>query len=225
MASTTLQEHEVAHHFDDLEQEFESQKFGMWLFMASEIMMFGALLVGGLFLLYLHPDAFAESRPHLDWRLGALNTFFLLTGGFTMARAAGFAQQREQGKVRTNLILSLLLACGFLVVKTIEYKAKFHHGLLPGHAFHGEGFTSLHAHIFFGYYFVATGLHALHGVDDLVPQSLQAGPVYTGLLHSGGIRGNVLGSGGPCMGFSLSFALLGGVIYGTRTRLPTRPHL
>ncbi len=162
MASTTLQEHEVAHHFDDLEQEFESQKFGMWLFMASEIMMFGALLVGGLFLLYLHPDAFAESRPHLDWRLGALNTFFLLTGGFTMARAAGFAQQREQGKVRTNLILSLLLACGFLVVKTIEYKAKFHHGLLPGHAFHGEGFTSLHAHIFFGYYFVATGLHALH---------------------------------------------------------------
>ena len=162
MASTTLQEHEVAHHFDDLEQEFESQKFGMWLFMASEIMMFGALLVGGLFLLYLHPDAFAESRPHLDWRLGALNTFFLLTGGFTMARAAGFAQQREQGKGRTNLILSLLLACGFLVVKTIEYKAKFHHGLLPGHAFHGEGFTSLHAHIFFGYYFVATGLHALH---------------------------------------------------------------
>ena len=162
MAATTLQEHEVAHHFDDLEQEFESHRFGMWLFMASEIMMFGALLVGGLFLLYLHPDAFAESRLHLDWRLGALNTFFLLTGGFTMARAAAFAQKRNQGKVRSNLMISLLLACGFLVVKTIEYKAKFHHGLLPGHAFHGEGFTSPHAHIFFGYYFVATGLHALH---------------------------------------------------------------
>ncbi len=162
MAATTLHEHEVAHHFDDLEQEFESHRFGMWLFMASEIMMFGALLVGGLFLLYLHPDAFVEGRARLDWRLGALNTFFLLTGGYTMARAAAFAQNRQQDKVRTNVYLSLLMACGFLVVKTIEYKAKFHHGLLPGHAFHGEGFTSLHAHVFFGYYFVATGLHALH---------------------------------------------------------------
>lgn len=162
MAATTLHEHEIAHHFDDIDQEFESHRFGMWLFIASEIMMFGALLVGGLFLLYLHPDAFAESRKHLDWRLGALNTFFLLTGGYTMAKAAAFAQKSEQSKVRTNLILSLLLACGFLVVKYIEYTAKFHHGLLPGNAFHGEGFTSPHSHLFFGYYFVATGLHALH---------------------------------------------------------------
>jgi len=158
----SLQEHEVAHHFEDLEQEFESHRFGMWLFMASEIMMFGALLTGGLFLLYLHPDAFAQGRAHLDWRLGALNTFFLLTSGFTMARAAAFAQKAEQGKVRTNLLLSLALAAGFLVVKCIEYKAKFHHGLLPGNAFHGAGCTSPHAHIFFGYYFVTTGLHALH---------------------------------------------------------------
>ena len=162
MAATALKEHEIAHHFDDLEQEFESHRFGMWLFIASEIMMFGALLVGGLFLLYLHPDAFAESRKHLDWRLGALNTFFLITAGYTMAKAAAFAQKSEQGKVQTNLLLSLLLAFGFLVVKFIEYKAKFHHGLLPGHAFHGEGFTSPYSHLFFGYYFVATGLHALH---------------------------------------------------------------
>jgi len=162
MATATLEEHEVAHHFDDLEQEFESHRLGMWLFIASEIMMFGGLIVGGLLLLILHPSAFAEARPHLDWRLGALNTFFLLTGGFTMARAAAFAQKGEQGKVQLHLVLSLLFGAGFLVVKTIEYKAKFHHGLLPGDAFHGEGFTSLHAATFFGYYFVSTGLHALH---------------------------------------------------------------
>ncbi len=164
MASTALHEHEVAHHFDDLEQEFESHRLGMWVFLASEIMMFGALIVGGLFLLYLHPSAFAEGRPRLSWQLGTLNTFFLLTGGFTMARAAAFAQKSDQRKIQLNLVLSFLFGCGFLVVKTIEYKAKFHHGLLPGPAFHGEGFTSEHAHVFFGYYFISTGLHALHVV-------------------------------------------------------------
>src|SRR4051812_28875356 len=98
MATTTMHEHEVAHHFEDLEQEFESHRLGMWLFIASEIMMFGALLVGGVFLLILHPDAFREGRLHVDWHMGALNTFFLLTSGFTMARAAAFAQKAEQGK-------------------------------------------------------------------------------------------------------------------------------
>jgi cytochrome c oxidase subunit 3 len=162
MATATLQEHQVAHHFEDVEQEFESHRLGMWLFISSEIMMFGALLVGGVFLLILHHDAFAEGHLHLDWRLGTINTVFLLTSGFTMARAAAFAQKSAQDRVRLNLVLSLILAAGFLAVKFIEYRTKFQHGTLPGHFWHGEGFTSPHAHVFFGYYFVSTGLHALH---------------------------------------------------------------
>jgi cytochrome c oxidase subunit III len=162
MAATVPQEHEVAHNFDDLEQEFESQRLGMWLFMASAIMMSGILLAGGVILLYQHPDTFAEGRAHLDWRLGALNAFILLTGGFVMARAADFARKGEQDKARTNLALSLLPACGFLVVKFFEYWLQFRHGLLPGSAFHGEGFTSPYVHVFFGYYFVSTGLQTLH---------------------------------------------------------------
>jgi cytochrome c oxidase subunit 3 len=162
MAPAVPQEHEAAHNFDDLEQELESHRQGMWLFMASGIMMFGILLAGGVILLYQHPDAFAEGRARLDWRLGALNAFFLFIGGFAMARAAAFARKAEQDKVRRNLALSLLPACGFLVVKFFEYWIQFHHGLLPGSAFHGEGFTSPYVHLFFGYYFVSTGLQALH---------------------------------------------------------------
>jgi len=124
--------------------------------------MFGALLVGGLLLLFKYPAAFVEGRAHLDWRLGSLNTFFLLTSGLTMAMGAFHAQKANQKKVRLYLLLSLALASGFLVVKYIEYHAKFHHGLLPGHAFHGEGFASPFSHVFFGYYFVSTGLHGLH---------------------------------------------------------------
>jgi cytochrome c oxidase subunit 3 len=160
--STLPKEHEVAHHFDDLEQEFESHRLGMWLFIASEIMMFGALLGGGLILLLRYPGAMAEGRAALDWRLGALNTFFLLTAGLTMALAAWHAQRSEQGKVRRSLVLSLLFATAFLVVKYFEYAAKFEHGLLPGHVFAGHGFSDPHSHLFFGFYFMSTGLHVLH---------------------------------------------------------------
>ncbi len=161
-ASSGLKTHEVAHHFDDLDQEFDSHKTGMWLFLASEIMMFGALFVGLIIFMTRWPGAYHEGSSHLDWRLGTVNTFFLLTSGLTMALAAYYAQQSNQGKVRANLILSLVLACGFLVVKTIEYQAKIHHGTLPGSYFHGEGFTDPHTHVFFGLYFIMTGLHAIH---------------------------------------------------------------
>lgn len=163
MAEATVpKEHEVAHHFDDLEQEFESHRLGMWLFIASEIMMFGALLVGGFSLLYRFPGAFAEGRMQLDWQLGALNTFFLLTSGFTMALAALHAQQGEQGKVRRYLGVSIALAVGFLVVKSFEYSSKISHGLLPGNLWSAEGLSDPHTHLFFGFYFTATGLHVLH---------------------------------------------------------------
>lgn len=163
MAELTVpKEHEVPHHFDDLEQEFESHKMGMWLFLASEIMMFGALLVGGFILLYRFPGAFAEGRAHLDLGMGALNTFFLLTSGFTMALAALHGQRSDQGKVRRYLWLSLLFASSFLVVKAFEYASKFHHGTLPGPFWSAEGFSDPHAHLFFGFYFAATGLHVVH---------------------------------------------------------------
>ena len=93
-------------------------KTGMWLFMASEIMMFGALFVGALLFHTLHHGGFAEGSAHLDWRFGAVNTLFLLTAGLTMGLSVVAAQAGEQGKVRMNLILSLVFAAGFLVVKS-----------------------------------------------------------------------------------------------------------
>lgn len=161
-STSGLIEHEVAHHFDSLDQEFDSHKLGMWLFVASEIMMFGALFVGALVFMTLYPDAFREGSHHLSWQMGAINTFFLLTSGLTMGLAVYHAQHGEQGKVRGYLIGSVVLASGFLVVKTLEYMAKFEHGTLPGQFFTGTGFTDPHVHVFYGLYFVMTGLHGLH---------------------------------------------------------------
>jgi cytochrome c oxidase subunit 3 len=161
-ASTGLPEHHVAHHFDSAEQEFDSIKTGMWLFLASEIMMFGALFVGALIFHTLHPAAFSEGASHLDWKMGTVNTFFLLTSGLTMGLAVIAAQKGEQAKVRMNLILSILFASGFLVVKAFEYAAKFEHGTLPGRLWHAHGFHDPFVHTFYGLYFVMTGLHGLH---------------------------------------------------------------
>ena len=161
-ATNGLREHEVAHHFDSPDQEFDSIKTGMWLFLASEIMMFGALFVGALLFLTLHPAAFREGAHHLDWRMGAINTFFLLTSGLTMGLAVTNAQMGNQAKVKSNILASLALASGFLVVKYFEYATKFHHGTLPGRYWHAEGFTDPHAHVFYGIYFLMTGLHGLH---------------------------------------------------------------
>jgi cytochrome c oxidase subunit 3 len=161
-AHNGLEKHEVAHHFDSLEQEFDSAKTGMWLFVASEIMMFGALFVGAILFHTLHTAAFNEGSQHLDWHMGAINTFFLLTSGLTMGLAVYAAQNSQQGKVRMNLVLSLVFASGFLVVKFLEYKVKFHHGTLPGRLWHGEGFHDPYVHVFYGLYFVMTGLHGLH---------------------------------------------------------------
>ncbi len=158
-----LPEHHVAHHFDSAEQEFDSAKTGMWLFLASEIMMFGALFVGLLLFHTLHHGGFAEGSAHLDWRFGAVHTFLLLTAGLTMGLAVVSAQAGEQGKVRMNLILSLIFAAGFLVSKSLEYAQKFEHGTLPGRLWHAHhGFSDPFSHVFFGFYFVMTGLHAVH---------------------------------------------------------------
>lgn len=178
--SSGLKEHEVAHHFDSLEQEFDSHRLGMWLFLASEIMMFGALFVGAIIFMSLYPGAFSEGSHHLNWGLGAVNTFFLLTSGLTMGLAVWSAQHGQQAKVRLNLILSIALAGGFLVVKTIEYASKFEHGTLPGRFFTAEGFTDPHSHVFYGLYFVMTGLHGLHvliGMGLMAWCLIQAGKV------------------------------------------------
>jgi cytochrome c oxidase subunit 3 len=94
--------------------------------------------------------------------MGAINTFFLLTSGLTMGLAVIAAQRSEQNQVRLYLVLSILFASGFLIVKFFEYQAKFHHGTLPGKLFHGEGFHDPFVHLFYSFYFVMTGLHGLH---------------------------------------------------------------
>ena len=136
-------------------------RIGMWLFLLSEILIFG-----GLFLLYAvyrskHPADFHAASLELSRFDGTLNTAILLTSSLTAVLAI-FSLQEQNRPRRTVLFLGATIACGlaFLVVKGFEWAAKFEHGLYPNAAVllkrpPGEV-------LYFGLYFTMTGLHALH---------------------------------------------------------------
>lgn len=135
-------------------------KIGMWLFLFTELLLFG-----GLFLLYSvyrmkFPTDFHNAATDLNTLVGTINTIILLTSSLTMVLS--IVAMEKGNKKLAVLLLIVTILCGliFLVNKYFEWKMKFEHGLYPGSAEldsrnHGEV-------LFFGLYFVMTGLHALH---------------------------------------------------------------
>lgn len=152
----------LQHHFATKEQQFETSKIGMWLFLTTEILMFGGLFVGFGLMQGKFPQAFFEAHHHLDKTLGALNTIVLLFSSFTMVMAVWAASKSKQKQLIVYLLITLICAGVFLVVKYFEYSHKFHEGLLPGRFYHHEGDTVPNQFMFFSFYFMMTGLHGFH---------------------------------------------------------------
>jgi cytochrome c oxidase subunit 3 len=164
----------LADQFNSPQQQFASGKLGMWIFLLTEVLLFG-----GLFCVYAvfranHPEIFIYADQFLDKNLGAINT------GVWAVRCAQCNQQR--GLVLC-LVLTLLCACGFLGIKYVEYKTKWEHGLLwasqykpteqvldevkvpyrePGHPASDMAIQPRNVGVFFSIYFLMTGLHAIH---------------------------------------------------------------
>lgn len=154
----------LQHHFATKEQQLDASKIGMWLFLATEILLFGGLFVGYGLMQNRYPEAWVAAHHHLQRSLGALNTVVLLISSFTMVMAVWASQQSKRKVLIICLILTLLCAGVFLGVKYFEYSHKFHDGLLPGKYFDPlkEHQNPPHQQIFFSFYFMMTGLHGLH---------------------------------------------------------------
>ena len=157
MAQTTL-----AHHFKDLEQQREASTLGMWVFLVTEIMFFGALFTSYIVYRSLHPLAFAEVSRHLDIVLGTVNTAVLIGSSFTMALAVYSAQTGRRTRLVFFLSFTVILGLAFLGIKFLEYYHKFQEHHVPGPYFSYPGSFSQQAKMFFSLYFAMTGLHALH---------------------------------------------------------------
>lgn len=126
------QSHGVGSHFPSYQRRVQASKLGMWIFLGTELLLFG-----GLFCLYAiyranHPEIFLFGAKFLDTNWGGLNTVVLLLSSFTMAMAVRAAQVNQRADLVLYLVLTLLCGTSFMGVKAIEYAHKFHDHLLWG---------------------------------------------------------------------------------------------
>ncbi len=154
--------HHHAHHFESAEHEFSAAKLGLWVFLSTEILMFGGLFVGFFIFHGIYPEMFKEGSTFLDWRLGAVNTVVLLLSSFTIATSVYYAQKNNQKAVVLNLAATIALGAVFMMIKYIEYASKIEAGLLPGQLFSYEAAEAANLGLYFSFYFCMTGLHGLH---------------------------------------------------------------
>ena len=152
----------LQHHFQTMQQQQEAATLGMWIFLVTEVMFFGGLLMAYLLYRVWYPESWSLGSGALDIVLGGVNTVVLIASSLTMALAVRGAQTESHRTSFYWLLLTMALGLTFLVIKYFEYAHKFELNEVPGRnfEFHGPPQTE----IFFSLYFGLTGLHALHMV-------------------------------------------------------------
>jgi cytochrome c oxidase subunit 3 len=165
--------HAVAHQFEDAEQQKSTATLGMWAFLATEVMFFGGLITGFIVYRFTSPHAFALGCRELDVRLGAINTWVLLTSSLTMALAVHAGQLGDRKWQVRYLLATMLLGSVFLGIKAVEYYHEYENHHVPGLNFRTTvqpqipetlEISERRFELFFVFYFFMTGLHALHMV-------------------------------------------------------------
>lgn len=140
-------------------------KLGIWLFLASEVMLFGALFSSYVLLRTgAAPGTWHHGREFLNVPLATLNTVILIASSVTMVMSWASLKLNDFKKYRLYMGLTFLAGVGFLIVKGIEYSTKFHHGYFPK------------SNTFLAIYFTLTGLHGLHVIGGMVVNGYFLGP-------------------------------------------------
>ncbi len=154
----------IGHHFSSIGRQTEAMRLGMWLFLATEVLLFAGLFCGYAVYRYEFPLAFQECSRHLNIGLGTLNTVVLITSSFTVAMAIYCARTDSKRAAAAFLLVTLLFALAFLGIKAIEYTAHFREHALPGKYYAFAEVTVPGAAMFYAMYFLMTGLHGVHVV-------------------------------------------------------------
>ena len=140
----------------------ETAELGMWVFIATEILLFGGLLLGYFVYRHAYSPAFAEASRHTDILIGTANTAMLLTSSFLVACAVDALRTNARSVCIALLAGAMLLGSTFLGLKAIEYADEYREHLIPGSNFVFAGPSANGVQLFFVFYFVATAVHALH---------------------------------------------------------------
>jgi cytochrome c oxidase subunit III len=141
-------------------------KIGMWLFLLTELLLFGGMFIIYGTYRYMNSDAFHLAALELNTPVGTLNTIILLTSSLTVAMSITAIQKKNKFLSLILIGLTIFFAFAFLVNKYFEWTAKIHHGIYPGgpelsNRSNGEV-------LFFGLYYVMTGIHGLHVIVGMV---------------------------------------------------------
>ena len=143
----------------------DNVKLGMWLFLASEVMLFGALFSTYVFLRVGAEDWQAlQTQAALNVPIGTINTFVLITSSITMVMSWASLIEKNFSKFQLYFGLTVALALLFLIFKSFEYYQKFSHESYPS----GNNFLAI--------YFTLTGLHALHVIGGIIVIAYHIGP-------------------------------------------------
>jgi cytochrome c oxidase subunit 3 len=152
----------LAHHFASMRTQAHAARLGMWLFLATEILLFGANFVGYAVYRNLFHDGFAAASHHLSKTLGLVDTVVLVTSSFTMAMGHHFGRERKHAIGTLLLIITAGLGLAFLAIHSYEYWHDVTEGALPGKFYRVEDAMLPGASMFYTLYFIMTGLHSLH---------------------------------------------------------------
>lgn len=182
-------------HFESLDRQIHAVRLGMWIFLGSEVLLFG-----GLFALYTayrsaYTADFHRALLHNEVLIGTANTVILIVSSFTVAWAIHALRAGRRRTCLTSLAATIALGATFLALKAVEYTDHIADGITPGP---GYSFAELPGHgarLFFTLYYFATGLHALHMIGGIALMAflairVQRGrttPEYHAELEMGGL--------------------------------------
>ncbi|BBE15953.1 cytochrome c oxidase polypeptide III [Aquipluma nitroreducens] len=173
---------ENATQHSDPHYDQEASKLGMWLFIFTELLLFGGLFLVYSIYRFLNPEAFRLAGEELNLTIGAINTVILLVSSMTIAMSTSSLQKKNKGLTIFLLEVTIMLALIFLINKYFEWGVKFEHGIWPGSQ-HLVNEMSKGEILFFGLYFVMTGLHALHIIVGMIIIIVALNKVQKGIVN------------------------------------------
>ena len=144
------------------QNDYFGGKMGFWLFMLTEVMMFGAMFMVLSYYYTLHPEDFVEASASLNRWLGGFNTVILLISAWTMGLGLLKMRSGDVKAAKIYIWITIFIAALFLGVKAIEWTQEYHHGIFLGHGHLIDPEYPLGKKLFFGMYFTMTGLHGFH---------------------------------------------------------------
>jgi cytochrome c oxidase subunit 3 len=175
---TVVVRHRLEEQYADLEQQHETAAVGMWVFLATEVIFFGALFVGLGAYRFQYQEAFDRASEKLNWMVGGINTVVLLVSSTFMVLGVHAAKVGDRRALVRNLMLTAGLGFLFLGFKAYEYYRDYRDNLIPGWRFEDKEWTSPerlrpdqeplrqedvpHVQLFLLFYWIMTGIHALH---------------------------------------------------------------